>query len=299
MNLIEFVNSLSCEKVYPGDERVLNKLDSFQCGDNFNPRTTTLGKSVSEKMLKRFKDYLNSKPDSNVIHDLYYIVEDAKNIFIFFSLQASQVFDPGSINPGDLGKLFSLKNQSMGNDDFSKDSVDQSVFKNFLENYGLSQYGKNDEAVANTICYLSMIAKIRENVNQNSVFALQTYPCVEMVNFCKNKAADDGWHKLNVIPNMGATLFWLKIIPIIEHVCETIGCTYVSLFAADESIEKEKLISYYNQVLFFQKDEKIKAVKPQYDWECMFLCQKVRVLVEQKESFIKNYLVGTDEDNDV
>lgn len=300
MNLIDFVNSLACEKACPGDKKILDKLQDFECGDFSNSRTTLSEESVSKKMLERFRMYLSDNSESSMCHDIYYVIGNSETIFLFFSLQASQVYNSGFIQPEDFGKLCSLKCQSNGNDEFTKDNVDLQLFQEMLKAYRLDKYVKDEGTLIETFLCLSSMVKAREKDKQNNVFANATFPCIELVNFCKNLKADKIWHELNYFPSMGASLFWLHIIPIIEKMRQSIGCTYVSLFAADESLDnKEKLISYYNQVLFFQNDENLSAVKPQYDWKCIFLCQKVRVLVEHKNSFIKNYLVDTNMEDDV
>lgn len=300
MNLIDYVKSLSCHQVYPGDKEIKDKLQDFECGDSSNSRTSSSQEAVSKQMLKRFSNYLSGESKSNLCHDLYYVIESSETVFLFFSLQASQVYNSSFIQPEDLGKLCSLINESEGKDEFTQGTVDLTTFEAMLKAYNLDQYVKDNDTLNKTFLLLSDIVKAREKDRQNNVFANATFPCIEMVNFCKNYKADKIWHNLNFIPSMGASLFWLHIIPIIENVCKLIGCTYVSLYAADESQNGiEKLISYYRQILCFQLIEELSAVKPQYDWECIFLCQKVHVLVERKESFIKEYLVETNREDDV
>lgn len=300
MNLKEYVDNLACHKVYPGDKEVLNKLTHFECGDSKNLRTNTSDKSVPEKMLERFKDYLLSEQGSNKFHDLYYIIENDNIIFLFFSLQTSQLFDTDYIHPEDVGKLCEIISNSKGNNEYTEGTVDLELFKSMLTSYGYEYYAKDDEAVNRAFGILIKVIEAKKSDRQHNLFANSTYPCVELVNFCKNTKANQVWHEAGYMPNLGASLFWIKILPIIESVSATVGCTYVSLFAADEDLGgKEKLISYYNQVLFFQATEKLCAVKPYYDWNCIFLWQEIRELTKRKELFIKEYLIDTNSEDDV
>lgn len=297
MNLKEYVDNLACHKVYPGDKEVLNKLTHFECGDSKNLRTNTSDKSVPEKMLDRFKDYLS---ESKRYHDLYYIIENKSTIFLFFSLQTSQLFDADYILPEDVGKLCMLTYGSKGEDEFTSGMVDLNVFKDMLGSYGYGHYAEDDVTVCRTFQVMKKIIEAKESDKQHNLFANSTYPCVELVNFCKNTIADQEWRDAGFMPNLGASLFWIKILPIIEQVSNSVGCTYVSLFAADEDLGgKEKLISYYNQVLFFQSTDKLCAVKPFYDWNCIFLWQEIRELTKRKELFIKEYLIDTNSEDDV
>lgn len=300
MNLKEYVDKLVCRKVYPGDQEALNKLTGFECGDLKSLRTSTSDKSVPEKMLDRFKGYLLSERGANDFHDLYYIIENKNTIYLFFSLQTSQLFDTDYIHPEDVGKLCIIIRESKGNDEYTKDTVDLELFKSMLTSYGFEYYAKDDEAVIRAFGVLRKVIEAKKSDRQLNLFANSTYPCVELVNFCKNIKADQEWHDAGFMPNLGASLFWIKILPIIERVSETVGCTYVSLFAADEDLGgKEKLISYYNQVLFFQATEKLCAVKPYYDWNCIFLWQEIRELTKRKEMFITKYLIDTNSEDDV
>ena len=103
------------------------------------------------------------------------------------------------------------------------------------------------------------------------------------------------------MPAMGATLFWYMILPIIEQVSDLIGCTYVSLFAADvdsdDQEQRGKLLAYYQNALSFENRQDLGILKPSYDWKCVFLCQEIQVLSSKKENFEALYLSGVSEDD--
>lgn len=81
------ISGLQCEKVKPGDKELLKKLERFDCG-----KPDKKGFEVSQAMLDRLRKYILQDTEKPQIHDLYYVVCDDNDIFLFFSLQASLVF---------------------------------------------------------------------------------------------------------------------------------------------------------------------------------------------------------------
>lgn len=279
MTFYEFVLNLECRRVHQGEEDLLNQLQDFVCGDCDDFRTV-----VSEQMLDRLKHYITSKVDKIGFHDLYYVVLYKSTVLAFFSLQTGQVFNKDVLNPQDVAKLKFLAEQSkneIGN-------VEPETFQAMVQDGDFGFDSQDDMAVAYVLSRLQEISKRQKEENQRHLYVSSTYPCIELVNFCKNREADGIWRSFGAKSTVGAAIFWMKIVPIIENVCEIIGCEYVSLFAADKSTpgEKEKLVAYYSGVLGFQQPENLNAIKPRYDWECVFLCQKIKNLIEGKNRFI-------------
>lgn len=293
MNLRDYVDGLECRRVYPGDEDILNNLQDFKCGDPKDFRTV-----VSESMLDRLKQYIKGEAEEKGLHDIYYVIMDKSVVLFFFSLQTGIVYTPGQIAPSDIGKLCCFAAESMGSEEYNKGNLDVEIFKTYLQSFDCTKYVGDSDKMAAVCEKIVDIMNDSEFGDQNTIFVEATYPCVELVNFCKNLEANEIWEDNNFLPAVGATLFWLKILPIIEMVSDKVGCKYVSLFAADKSEpgDNEKLVSYYGNALKFERPEKLNTIKPKYDWKCVFLCQEIKVLSDYKKQFIRDYLdVDSDE----
>lgn len=289
MTFYEFVLNLECRRVHQGEEKLLNQLQDFACGDRDDFRT-----AVSEQMLDRLKRYIIDEVDKIDFHDLYYVVLYKSTVLAFFSLQTGQVFNKDRLNPQDVAKLNFLADKSQND----VGDVDPQTFQAMVQDGDFDFDSQDDMAVAYVLARLQEINKLQKEEKQRHLYVTSTYPCIELVNFCKNYEADEIWKSYGAKSTVGAAIFWMKIVPIIENVCEIIGCEYVSLFAADKSTpgEKEKLVAYYSGVLGFQQPENLNAIKPRYDWECVFLCQKIKNLIEGKNRFISLCFDVSDDD---
>lgn len=312
--LEEFVNGLKCTKVECGDELTLKRLETFSCGD-----TSKKGFYVSQAMLDRLKNYIQQDINNPQIHDLYYVVHDENDVYLFFSLQSSLVFSTQQISPDDLRQLKCAYDSAMELEKtgFKKEPEIEdfrSELKMFdgFEFLGLEKYLKmNDEELGTIIRAISEIIEIRKNETKNNIYVDKIIPSIELVNFCKNHAAEKKWNDFSFGPALVPTLFWYKILPIIYNVSQIIGCVYVSLFAADVSKSEigtdtdiegktdinRTLLLYYENAYSFVEDDKLCAVKPRYDWPCFFLCQKINVLNKMASDFKHNYLSEPTDDD--
>lgn len=300
----EFISGLHLEKVELGDKNILKKLESFNCGDS-----TKKGVNVAQAMLERFKKYILQDPEKPLIHDMYYAVCDEEDVYLFFSLQSSLVFSTQQVAPSDLKQLKCAYDSAMELektgfkeepeiDDFR---VAMDMFEGF-EFLGLEKYRKlNDDDLRPIIRMISQIMDIKKNEKQNNIYVDQIIPTIELVNLCKNHSAEMKWNENGFGPALVPTLFWYIILPIIVNVSQQIGCVYVALFAADESAEqsdsKRTLLHYYENAYNFKEDEKLCAVKPYYDWQCIFLCQKINELNQKANQFKQLYLSEPTEDD--
>lgn len=140
--------------------------------------------------------------------------------------------------------------------------------------------------------YLRVLDDKRTEPNQNIVLVPESFPAIELVEFCSNFETKDCWNKKLMGGNrMGETLFWWFIAPTMLQIGDAIGCEYVFLFAANnpekdrmkaardpeqEKKEKNSLVSYYAR-LHFHNDPTLGTAKPDYDYQCQFLCQRLRV----------------------
>lgn len=112
---------------------------------------------------------------------------------------------------------------------------------------------------------------------------VKTYPAVELVQFCGNDGNRQYWNKLKhrygfpPDSTLGQVLFWKFVAPILSGIHKTLGCQYVYLFAADDSLDS-RLVNYYEVSLNFKKDSGLGTSKPRYDFTCPFLCQSIEDL---------------------
>lgn len=118
----------------------------------------------------------------------------------------------------------------------------------------------------------------------------KVHPAIEIKFFGINEAARSYWDTLGLPKDkkIGETLFWLKVVKIIQQMMNLIGCKYVYLFAADKDAEGV-LVQYYRVRLNFTVDSKKSANKPRFDYNCQFLFQSVEDLFAKQKHFIANY----------
>lgn len=129
---------------------------------------------------------------------------------------------------------------------------------------------------------------INKELNKQIRRVLKTYPAIEIVEFCKNDNAKNSWEALGIKRKMGECIFWHKIVPKLKAIQDITGCQYVYLFAADKSYDGE-LANYYKVALHFDQSAILGANKPQYDFDCFFLCQEMKYLPERQEFFYDHF----------
>ena len=124
--------------------------------------------------------------------------------------------------------------------------------------------------------------------NKQIIRVGDTYPAIDLVNFCVNDAARERWKQNGIMHPIGEVMFWTFIAPKICEVQKYVGCQYVFLFAAGVSPDGT-LVNYYNVELKFEQPADIGANKPRYDFCCQFMCQKVNDLKINMESYFINF----------
>lgn len=132
--------------------------------------------------------------------------------------------------------------------------------------------------------------ELEKEINSKIQRVLHTYPAIELVEFCSNDNTRAVWKSIGLpeYRKLGECIFWYYIVPKLQTAQEIIGCQYVYLFAADSSYD-ENLINYYKSKLKFEQPLTLGANKPQYDFQCTFLCQKLNTLIKEKEKFFKEF----------
>lgn len=123
---------------------------------------------------------------------------------------------------------------------------------------------------------------------ENIIRTKQTLAGVELVHFCAHTPAAAKWEAMGMNPQaLGKTMFWRFVVPVIQQVRDLVGCEYLYLFAADEK-KYGKLVGYYNE-LGFEIRQDLCVSKPEYDFGCFFMCQKVTSLRNRRNAFFREY----------
>lgn len=122
--------------------------------------------------------------------------------------------------------------------------------------------------------------------SQNTINVPVCYSGIEFKHLCRNA---NYMKNKNIQAPLGFGLFWEKIVPIIIEISEKIGCKYIYLYAADKFLHNngrnaKRLVQYYkNDLKFYECNETMKFVKPDYDKFCYGLLQKISDLQRNRE----------------
>lgn len=123
---------------------------------------------------------------------------------------------------------------------------------------------------------------------ENIIRTKQTLAGVELVHFCVHSPAVKRWKEMGMSPRgIGKTMFWEFVVPVIQQVRSLVGCEYLYLFAAD-SKKSGRLVRYYHELGFAIRED-LSVSKPEYDFCCFFMCQKVTSLRNRRNEFFRSY----------
>lgn len=130
--------------------------------------------------------------------------------------------------------------------------------------------------------------------NERMIRVDEALPAIELVHFCVNDWARREWAGYKMGHPMGEVLFWNFVVPKMLQINRLIGCEYAYLFAADSSRDGT-LINYYENALHFERLKHIGAIKPQYDFYCIFMAKRLHGLSDYRRQCLDGSLRG-DED---
>lgn len=132
-----------------------------------------------------------------------------------------------------------------------------------------------------------------EEYNLKKIKVSNTYPSIEMVNFCvndtyKKRVPKKEWYKAE--SSLVRLLYFKFVIPQVYKIAENLGEEYFYLFAADKT-EDRTLVNYYSQKLFFREHIKSKKyIEPEYDrHSCFFMYMKYDQLKILNQYIQANY----------
>ena len=262
--------------------------------------------------------------EDNVGSTAYYLIKDKKGeIVMFFSLKCGVLFDPNHIRNhmelfggNDYGKMWDA---ILTKDEAAMPELQQvrdihpanvliramtDIEYEALELVGdalkyrrLLEVQRTLKDMLNT--YSSTKREKRIEHNSNIIRVPESFSAIELVEFCANKNTYFRWNEdLMAKRSMGVTMFWHFIVPKMLEVNELIGSEYVFLFAADHALspftqDTGKLIQLYRD-LHFDYAPDLGTAKPEYDFSCQFMCQRLR---DDKGTHGLEYYMGEFFDN--
>lgn len=118
--------------------------------------------------------------------------------------------------------------------------------------------------------------------NRKTIRVDEAFPAIELVHFCVNDLARKDWASYNMGHSMGEVMFWHFVVPTMLKINKLIGCEYAYLFAADGT-KDGTLINYYETTLHFERLKSIGAIKPQYDFFCVFMGKRLFRISEYRK----------------
>lgn len=228
----------------------------------------------------------------------YLIKNEDGEVVLFFSLKCGALFktlDEETIKR--QGELLKTIIQTI-----NKDGQERDVALQLLECFRVGQdisleqikqgIKTNTQQIQR---FLNQLSYDKEHeTNDQIIRVLDTYPGIDLVNFCSNDLAKEKWGDSGLKRPMGEVMFWSYIAPIMYKTQECIGCQYIFLFAADTS-EDGTLINYYNVALKFEQPTDIGTNKPRYDLCCQFMCQEISKLRQNREEYFNNFNPADDD----
>lgn len=249
----QFINEFRCE-------RLTSNLENKSLIQNFkNKRNESLASQLRENAWIEDCEGINA----------YYVIKHHGEIVLYFSLQCGALFRPfdQSKFEQELKKI--------------KETIAPILYK--------KDCTKKVKRKGQIKFALKLIEQDRVREFNKLIYRVQsTHAGIELVHFCANEntiAKID-----NPIGNhtIGEMLFWHFLVPKVLEIKELIGCQYLFLFAADLT-ESQDLVSYYKVALHFCQPNDISTNKPYYDFKCIFMCQNLIDLENNRDRYLINF----------
>lgn len=270
-----YLDSLVCQRISddPANKATIEKFT--------NERSISLPAALKHGWNQDKKDKL-----------AYYIVkepgEDGEPL-LFFSLKCGEITQ--SFNRDKLRTVLdnseALLDAAYGKEapEWAKEIVEKCKVNGELSDEKFDEFYTRH--LRNLIKWNSYITEIRQE-GENIILTKQTMPGVELVHFCDHWPAKLKWNATAMgSRSMGRAMFWKFVVPVIQQVRDLVGCEYLYLFAADAK-KNGRLVNYYTE-LGFEIREDLNVSKPEYDFGCFFMCQKVTSLRNRQKEFFRNY----------
>lgn len=275
-----YLNSLECRRI---SKHELNKVAIAKFRNARNPNLPyALKNGWSEDKKDKVAYYIVKEPG-----------EEGEPL-LFFSLKCGEIdvpFNQEKLRSA-LENSEALLSAACGTDapDWAKEIVEKRKVDGVLPERKLMEfYRRHRRNQQKWSLYTQEIRLEGENI----VRTKQTLAGVELVHFCVHTPAVEKWKEMGMGPrSIGKTMFWKFVVPVIKKIRELVGCEYIYLFAADNK-KSGRLVNYYKE-LGFEIREDLSVSKPEYDFCCFFMCQKVTALRNRQNAFFRRYNAPVD-----
>lgn len=270
----EILESLVCERLSSNEDNLRN-IEKF-CNYRNSSIVDVLLNSANEE-------------DENGSIAYYLVKEPSGEILFFFSLKCGLLFDE-FLEGERLKEIHAL-------------------CKNLIEMRNSPEVSENDKKIIDTLLEQTRAKKgikkvdveriIRTNEDRKKIEELfpygmknvgKTYSGVEIVHFCANDEvhSKSKWKAHQFNKKLGAVVFWQFIVPKVLSVMEHVGCEYLYLFAADNTVD-ESLVNYYRSYMNFRTGEEHGTAIPLYDFACKFMYQRTIDLDFSRNRFFESF----------
>lgn len=212
---------------------------------------------------------------------VYYIIKNPQGrIALYFSVKCGVLFNPDYVR--DVLDRFDRKRQlldAMSNREcqtWARDHVEELRSGSGIIPHEHKYTIRTDYKDAKQARRGILRDEVKEP-NQKMIRVDEAFPAIELVHFCVNDWARADWRPYRMGHPLGETLFWQFVVPKMLEINSLIGCEYAYLFAADDS-KDGTLTNYYETALHFDHLTNIGAIKPQYDFHCIFMGKRLHRL---------------------
>lgn len=236
--------------------------------------------------------------DREGLPTVYYIVRNAQGeIALYFSLKCGVLFDPNYVrnvmdqfnNNKEL--MDALENRDTAQ--WAKDHMEE-----IRRQYGFIPYGKQHRIRSNywesKNTKQSVMGDMETEPNEKMIRVDEAFPAIELVHFCVNDRIRTEWAAHGMGHPIGEVMFWHFVVPKMLEINQLIGCEYAYLFAADDTTDGT-LLNYYETSLHFEQLKNIGAIKPYYDFFCVFMAKRLFQLSDYRKHSLDKHLYD-DED---
>lgn len=280
----------------PDQQAVLDSLDIVRLSgsqfdidaiQNFTVRED--GKSLLEYLQKYAID--ENATNANAV---YFVVDGDKDVLLYFSMKAGALhlhYNEQLIKEAEqITSILDNLQSKLGKDP----DEDSGIL------WAIGQIKKRStpliSKLKNIVTYVLKKGDKFKNVmldratetNANNIKVLDTFPSVEMAQFCANKTYKGKYSALFYPNTTGTVIFWHKVVPEIIRLTEAIGLKYLYIFAADSSDNKQ-LEAFYKSALKFKEPGELGTSKPYYDNNCTLMIQEIADLQRNRQLFYDNF----------
>lgn len=209
---------------------------------------------------------------------VYYVIKNPQGkIAMYFSLKCGVLFNPNYVR--DVMERYD-RSRELVNALENRESKDwaREHLEELRSGYGFIPY---DDKMGIRYGYKEareakryILGDEKVEPNRKMIRVDEAFPAIELVHFCVNDWARQDWNAYNMGHSMGEVMFWHFVVPKMLQINALIGCEYAYLFAADGT-KDGTLINYYETTLHFECLKNIGAIKPQYDFYCVFMGKRL------------------------